>query len=182
MELRVLSGKAKKVKLKVPRDTRPLSSIAKSSLFSIIQKDLENTIILDLYAGSGALGIEALSRGAIEVDFVEIDKAACNIIRENLVRTKFDNYAIVNPIPAEIFLRYNKNVDLRYDFIFIFQPYDKTNENIISKSMHLLKDTGMIIFERDSTREEKNITGLEIVNIKKYGKTAMTFYKKKLAE
>lgn len=176
MELKVLSGKAKKTKLKVPRDTRPLSSISKSAMFSIIQEKIKDSIILDLYAGSGALGIEALSRGASEVDFVEIDKFACNIIKENLAKTKFSDYANVESIPTEIFLRYNKGIDSKYDFIFIFQPYDKTNENIIEKSIHLLKTDGIIIFERESSREERNIKGLEIINSKKHGKTAMTFY------
>ncbi len=175
MELRVIGGKFKRTKLKVPKDTRPLSGIVKSALFSVINDKIKKSYILDLYAGSGALGIEALSRGAKLCDFIDINKKACDIIKENLLKLNLSNNEVYN-IPAEIFLRYNKTIDDKYDIIFVFQPYDITNEGIVSKSIHLLKKDGILIFERESNREERSIKGLNIINSKKYGKTALTFY------
>jgi 16S rRNA (guanine(966)-N(2))-methyltransferase RsmD len=178
MELRVISGKLKKMKLKVPKGTKPLSGIVKAALFSSIKENIPDSNILDLYAGSGALGIEALSMGARKVDFVEIDKSASDVIRENLLKTQLDQQAEVFNIPAEIFLRYNKKIDQIYNIILIFQPYDITSEDIIKKSIHLLKNNGIIVFERESKRDVQKINSLEIIKTKDFGKTGITIYRK----
>ena len=110
MNLRVIAGTAKRTNLKfVTKHTRPLSSRAKSALFSIIAPIIPDSIVLDLYAGSGALGIEALSRGALYVEFVDIEKTVTAVIKENLKRTKLEERAEVFTMPAQIYLRSMKN-------------------------------------------------------------------------
>ena len=90
--MRVITGKAKGVALKTPDGmlTRPTGDRVKEALFSVIQFDVPNAVVLDLFGGTGQLGIEALSRGAKRAVFVDHQAKACDLIRENLRRTKFD--------------------------------------------------------------------------------------------
>lgn len=90
--MRVIAGKAKRLQLKTPKglDTRPTTDRIKETLFNMIQDELYDIRFLDLFAGSGGIGIEALSRGAKEAVFVEQNREACSIIKENLTFTHFD--------------------------------------------------------------------------------------------
>ena len=175
MILKVIAGEKKGFILKVPKDTRPLLSKAKSALFSILKEYIEGSVILDLYAGSGALGIEALLRGAKYVEFVDISKNAVNIISENIHKTNFQDQSDVHKMPAEIYVKKNKNVK-DFDIIFIFQPYDKTNEDILKNAKKLLKNKGILVFETQKNKEVKHIKGLKMVDKRIYNKTSLLFY------
>lgn len=176
--LRIQSGIAKKAKIKVNRETtRPLTNIAKSAIFSILGDKIVGSEILDLYAGSGALGIESLSRGAKSVEFVEFSKKAADIIKENVFKLRFNENSQVHNMPAEIYIRRNKHKK-KFDLIYIFQPYEITNEEIASQSSKLLKEKGVVIFERESKRPPKEVKNLKIVDTRKYGKVGLTFYVK----
>ena len=175
MKLKVISGEKKGFILKVPNDTRPLSSRAKSALFSILDEYIKGSAILDLYAGSGALGIEALSRGAEYVEFIDISKEATDIIEENIEKTQMQDKSEVYRIPAEIYVKKNKNIKL-FDIIFVFQPYDKTNENILKNAKKLLNNKGIIVFEKEKNKNIRNIKGLRVVDERTYGKTSILFY------
>ena len=95
--MRVITGKARGVVLKTPdgQATRPTAERVKEALFSVINFDIPGMDVLDLFGGTGQLGIEALSRGAATAVFVDAGEAACKIIRENLKRTKLENQASV---------------------------------------------------------------------------------------
>ena len=95
--MRVIAGKAKGTNLKTPEGmlTRPTTDRVKEALFSIIQFDIPNAVVLDLFGGTGQLGIEALSRDAKEAVFVDSQKNACNLIKENLKRAHLDDKAQV---------------------------------------------------------------------------------------
>ena len=108
--MRVISGKARGINLKTPDGlaTRPTADRVKEALFSIIQFDLPGTTVLDLFGGTGQLGIEALSRGAKSAVFVDEKETACSLIRENLKRTHMTDQAKVVRSDYMAYLRSNK--------------------------------------------------------------------------
>jgi 16S rRNA (guanine(966)-N(2))-methyltransferase RsmD len=125
--VRVITGTAKGHHLKVPKSdrTRPMLEKVRGSLFSVLQGSLETwagLYVLDLYAGGGSLGIEALSRGAAWCDFVEVNAGACRIIRENLEHTRLEERARVQRTKVRSFLRGTHEVE-KYDIIFLDPPY-----------------------------------------------------------
>ena len=120
--MRVISGKARGVTLKTPdgNQTRPTADRVKEALFSIIQFDLPGAKILDLFAGSGQLGIEALSRGADSALFIDASDKACALVKENLRRTKLTEQAEV--IRSD-YLSYLKNCRKKFNIIILDPPY-----------------------------------------------------------
>ena len=121
--MRVVSGSARGHRLKAPRGmrTRPMADKIKEAAFSTLASlGVEFERVLDLYAGSGSVGIEALSRGADSVDFVEQNGAACGVIRDNLQSTKFEDRGQVLQTSVGSFLTH---VDKPYDFVIMDPPY-----------------------------------------------------------
>lgn len=123
--MRVISGKARGTTLKTPEGmaTRPTSDRVKEALFSIIQFDLPNAKVLDLFGGTGQLGIEALSRNAKHAVFVDNRADACKVIQENLKRTNFDCFA---KVVRSDYLTFLKNAMEKYDIILLDPPYAET--------------------------------------------------------
>jgi 16S rRNA (guanine966-N2)-methyltransferase len=122
--MRVIAGEARGFRLKAPAGmgTRPMADKIKGALFSSLASlGVEPGRVLDLYAGSGAVGIEALSRTAAWADFVEQNAAACAVIRDNLARTKFDPRAAVHQADVESFLA--RVPERPYDFVIMDPPY-----------------------------------------------------------
>ena len=120
--MRVITGKARGIVLKTPDGmlTRPTADRVKEALFSIIQFDIPAANVLDLFAGTGQLGIEALSRGAKSAVFVDERDDACKLVRENLKRTKLDNQGKVVRSDYLAFLKTTKET---FDIIFLDPPY-----------------------------------------------------------
>ena len=120
--MRVISGSARGIALKTPdgSKTRPTADRVKEAMFSIIQFDLPGARVLDLFGGTGQLGIEALSRGAKFSVFVDQGAQACALIRENLKRTRFESSAKVIQSDYDLYLR--KNSD-KFDIILLDPPY-----------------------------------------------------------
>jgi 16S rRNA (guanine966-N2)-methyltransferase len=122
--VRVIAGEARGHKLRAPEGmrTRPMADKIKGALFSMLASlGVEPRRVLDLYAGSGAVGIEALSRSAEWADFVEGRADACAVIRENLKHTKYDRHAAVHQTTVESFL--NRRPAEPYDFVIVDPPY-----------------------------------------------------------
>ncbi len=124
--MRVIAGKVKGHRLKSPRDsTRPTTELVRGAIFSILQPVINNqSRVLDLYAGSGALGIEALSRGVSWVDFVEHDPKCCATIKENLKRTGFTSQAKVYCCSVSKALTI---LSEKYDIILLDPPYSNSS-------------------------------------------------------
>ncbi|MBN1483648.1 MAG: 16S rRNA (guanine(966)-N(2))-methyltransferase RsmD [Chloroflexia bacterium] len=124
--MRVITGKAKGHKLKGPKNlrTRPMLDKVRGSLFAVLEGFLGEFYgrVLDLYAGTGALGIEALSRGAEWADFVEVNASVCRIIRDNLAHTKLAGQARVHQGRVESFIK-GMHKGTNYDIIFMDPPY-----------------------------------------------------------
>ena len=149
--MRVIAGSARRLHLKVPAgmDTRPTADRIKETLFNIIQYDIPGCYFLDLYAGSGQIGLEALSRGASYAVFIEQNRAACDCIRENIEFTKFTKESRLLKMDVLSGLRMLEG-KYRFDFIFLDPPYRSDYEagvlSLLGNS-GLLKEDGVIIIE-----------------------------------
>lgn len=179
--MRVITGKARGVALKTPDGmaTRPTADRVKEALFSIIQFEIPGTRVLDLFGGTGQLGIEALSRDAKSAVFVDEREDACKLIRENLKRTKLDGFA---KVVRSDYLTYLKNCHENFDIIFLDPPYAEVFlENAIKKisEIDILESGGIIIAERPLGKELLwDFPGYTRSKDYKYGKTVLTIYRK----
>ena len=179
--MRVISGKARGVVLKTPQglQTRPTADRVKEALFSIIQFDLPGTRVLDLFGGTGQLGIEALSRGAKSAVFVDMQDSACKLIRENLKKTKLDDCAQV--VRAD-YMTYLSGCREKFDIVFLDPPYAEIFlENSLKKlsEIDILESGAIIVAERPAEKELSLILeGFSRSKDYKYGNTLLTLYRK----
>lgn len=171
--MRIISGRARGTKLFAPDglDTRPTLDRVREAVFSMIFDRTDGARVLDLFAGSGAMGLEALSRGAVECDFADIAPKACECIRQNLEKTHLEGGRVSNT-DYKLFL--NKCTS-GYDLIFIDPPYESgyysTALDIISERGLLNKD-GIIVAEcADSNGFD--CRGYEVYRQRKYGKATV---------
>ena len=183
--MRVIAGKARGIQLKTPEGllTRPTADRVKEALFSIIQFDIVGATVLDLFGGTGQLGIEALSRGAAHAVFVDASEKACNLIRENLRRTGFAGKATVVCCDYLTFLNRNNQV---FHIILLDPPYAETYlENALERitEIDILQSNGIIVTERPLGKDiQSDFQGLTRSRDYKYGKTLLTFYRKTKSE
>ena len=179
--MRVITGKARGVQLETPdgMTTRPTTDRVKEALFSIIQFEIPTARVLDLFGGTGQLGIEALSRGAKSAVFVDAGEPACKLIRENLKRTKLENEAKV--IRAD-YLDYLKRCREKFDIILLDPPYAEVFlENALKciTEIDILETGGIIVTERPVGKELPwDFEGFTRSKDYKYGKTLLTIYRK----
>ena len=179
--MRVISGKARGVNLKTPAGTatRPTADRVKEAVFSIIQFDLPGATVLDLFGGTGQLGIEALSRGAKNAVFVDERDDACKLIRENLKRTKLEGEGRIIRSDYSAFL---KSTSQKFDIIFLDPPYAEVflenSLNLITQ-IDILQSGGIIVTERPVEKELLlDFTGYNRSKDYKYGNTLITLFRK----
>ena len=179
--MRVITGKARGVALKTPDglETRPTTDRVKEALFSIIQFEIPGMSVLDLFAGTGQLGIEALSRGAKEAVFVDQRTDACKLIGENLRRTRLQGSSTVVCCDYQNFLRENRK---KFGIIFLDPPYSEgfleNSLNIITE-IDILQSGGIIVTERALDKElSLQFSGYTRSKDYKYGKTLLAIYRK----
>ncbi len=173
--MRVITGSAKGCKLSSPEglDVRPTLDRVKESLFSILYPYLGKIDVLDLFAGSGALGIEALSRGVSSCTFVEKNKKAYDCVINNLKHAKLFENANVNLCSYEDFFKKNLK---KFDLVFLDPPYSKgIEEDVFSKLNSHIKEGAIIVLE--SEVELKNFDGYEVIKNVRYGRVYITLYK-----
>lgn len=171
--MRVISGTARGKKLESlsGTDTRPTTDRVKESVFNLIMPYIEDAEVLDAFAGSGALGIEALSRGSASCVFLDNNPSAMQIVRQNLVGTRLSDKAKTAVQAAEDFLRSTAQT---FDLIFLDPPYDSgVYAPILSliERRGLLKDGGVISVEMRADMPLPETKGLRILKDRKYGKT-----------
>lgn len=178
--MRVITGKARGRRLLEPAgmQIRPTADVVKEAVFNIIQFDVEGRRVLDLFAGTGQLGIEALSRGAAECVFVDESREALKIVRENLSRCRLEGRVVQSDGPAYL-ERCGK-----FDIVFLDPPYDTTLLDKcleIVQNVDMLTDGGIIVCE---SRREKVLpepeAPLSRVLERSYGKIKITVYKKEI--
>ena len=179
--MRVISGKARGITLKTPDGlaTRPTADRVKEALFSIIQFDLPGANVLDLFGGTGQLGIEALSRGAKSAVFIDEREDACRLIKENLKRTKFED---MGKVIRSDYLAYLKNTREKFDIILLDPPYAEIfleNSLKMITEIDILQSSGIIVTERPLGKELPwSFDGFTRSKDYKYGKTLLTLYRK----
>lgn len=186
--MRVIAGEARSLKLECP-DTdkiRPTQDRTKETLFNIIQTDVPYAVCLDLFAGTGALGIEALSRGARQAYFVDNSREAINTVNKNLKHTKLDSKATVYSADYSSVIKRLAKSDIKVDIIFVDPPYHEPDIyfkilNEISKS-DILRRTGILVIESPLEIELDhrilNKMNMEIYKEKKYKTNKHTFLRK----
>jgi 16S rRNA (guanine(966)-N(2))-methyltransferase RsmD len=180
MPIRVIAGSAKGRRLKlVPGDsTRPVMDRVKEALFSIMGRDILDATFLDLFAGTGSVGIEALSRGAKLAYFVEIDRKAVETIQENLALTKLGGRAIIRRIDAFQLLK--RTPPQRFDFIYVAPPqykglWQKTLETLDANPAWIPAGTTVIVQIDPSEQKPLALRYLEAYDQRQYGKTVLWF-------
>ena len=179
--MRVITGKARGVVLKTPNGmaTRPTSDRVKEALFNIIQFYVPAARVLDLFGGTGQLGIEALSREAKSAVFVDEREDACRLIKENLKRTKLEQYGRV--IRAD-YMAYLRTCKEKFDIILLDPPYAEVFlENALKTitEIDILQTGGIIVAERPNGKELLlDFPGYSRSRDYKYGNTLITIYRK----
>jgi 16S rRNA (guanine966-N2)-methyltransferase len=146
---------------------------------------IEDAKVLDLFAGTGALGLESASRGAASVDLVERDRGAYALLQQNVTNSlsSFDKQGISTKIQAHNLdaQRYLKTATAGFDLVFIDPPYDFPNselEQLLTAIAEILSKEGLVIVERSSRSEQLAIESLELQSSKSYGDTAVWIYEK----
>lgn len=178
--MRVVAGKARGLSLKTldGDSTRPTRDMVREALFNIIATKNIDATLLDLFAGSGAIGIEALSRGAKRAYFVDVNKEAIGIIKQNIEKAKFTDYSVViqNDFLRAIDIIKNE----KFDIIFVDPPYNKGfGTKAIEKisDYNLLNEKGIIIYETDKIEEvPEEIGQYKRYDYRKYGRNMLNFY------
>lgn len=183
--MRVISGIRKGHKLKTPKglSTRPTEDKIKESLFNIMGRIDGEAIILDLFAGSGSIGIEFLSRGASKAYFVDRSRESTEIIKENLNHTKLTEKASVLRGDALKALENFKESQLVFNYIYLDPPFD--NHELLLKALgkiekeNLLSENGLLIIEHEKNLLlDDEIFSFSKYDSRVYGNKTITFYKK----
>lgn len=178
---RIISGKAKGIRLQdVPGDiTRPITDRVKEALFNIIGTDLPDSNFLDLFGGTGSVGMEALSRGARSCTFVDLNSPAINVIKANLKTTRLESNARVHQMDAFRFL--DLPVSETFEYVYIAPPqykemWIKALEKVDQK-MDLLSEDGWVIVQIHPIElAEVNLENLHEFDRREYGSTVLLFY------
>ena len=183
--MRVISGSARSLKLKTLEgiDVRPTTDRIKETLFNMIQNDIYDCSFLDLFSGSGGIGIEALSRGAKQCVFVDNNPKAIDVINDNLEFTKLNENALVldKSFEMAINLLYGKNYS--FDVVFMDPPYDKGLEKnvleLLAKSVIINNDTIVIVeASLDTDFDYVDSLGFEVYKEKLYKTNKHIFIRK----
>lgn len=182
--MRVIAGKAKRLQLKAPTglNTRPTTDRIKETLFNMIQDELYDIRFLDLFSGSGGIGIEALSRGARFSCFVDQSKEAASIIRENLEYTKLISQAEIMNCSAATAINMLKGKE-PFHVVFMDPPYGNYLEVEVMSNpafLSVLADKALVIVEADLETDlsDKNLPGLKILKEKIYKTNKHIFLEK----
>jgi len=174
--MRVIAGVARGHPLAAPRDrsTRPITDRVKETLFAILGQRVVDARVLDLYAGSGAIGIEALSRGAAHATFVETARPALVVIRANLERTRLAAAAEVVVLDAVRFLDTTRAGP--FELAFLDPPYDE--RDIVAPLRGVvprLAPNAFVVIKHFWRTEVPEVAGLEIRRQRRFGETMLTF-------
>ncbi|MFZ1729453.1 MAG: 16S rRNA (guanine(966)-N(2))-methyltransferase RsmD [Bacteroidota bacterium] len=178
--MRIITGQLRGRTLHVPRDAafRPTTDRVKESVFNILGAliDWEDSAVCDLFAGSGNLGIEALSRGAPSCSFVEQSHASLSVLQRNITNLGISARALVVQRSVEQFLKQTTD---RFSLIIADPPYryEKTAE-LLDGVAQALKPDGIAVLEHEGERPSSDTTSLHVFDRREYGTTAVTFFRK----
>ncbi len=180
--MRIITGSARGTKLVTLEglETRPTSETVKEAVFSMIQFELEDRRILDLFSGSGQMGLEALSRGAAKATLIDLNPDAVKIIRQNAQKAKLYDKCVILSSDCRRVMKGISGKE-KFDIIFIDPPYAaKAIPDILRDLIKydLIEENGIIICEDDSSKPYE-LEGLSLRRFAKYGRTYVTVLEKK---
>lgn len=181
--MRVIAGTARSLRLKTPEglETRPTADRIKETLFNMLMPYLSGAVFVDLFAGSGGIGIEAISRGARKAYFVENAQKALDCINENLAHTRFNEQAVV--LKQDVFAALRGSIKDDADVIFMDPPYEQLYEKraleILSEAEYVTEDT-LIVVEAtlDTNFDYVERLGFEVTKEKRYKTNKHVFIKR----
>jgi len=172
MSVRICAGVYKSRRIVCPDDIRPTSDRVKEAMFSALLVDYKGLDVLDVFAGSGALGIEALSRGAKSTTFVDNSASSINFIKKNTEQLGISDMCVIIKSDA---MTYIKKCKQSFDLIFMDPPYNKGLASLIAPELYFLIKPGGIMVIEHSQRELINISSYKY---KSYGDTVLTFIRR----
>ena len=175
--MRIIAGSRKGHTIQAPRglETRPTSDRVRENVFNIVAPWVEGARVLDLYAGSGAMGLEALSRGARSAVFVESDREAARAIERNLEKLRLTGATVVR-LEASTGLAQEAAAGRKYDLVLADPPYAMNDYETLARYLpRVLADDGLLVFE-SAARMEPDLPGLEVRTSRKYGSTRVTVF------
>ncbi|MBA3734915.1 MAG: 16S rRNA (guanine(966)-N(2))-methyltransferase RsmD [Actinobacteria bacterium] len=175
--MRIIAGSRKGHTIQAPKglDTRPTSDRVRENVFNIVAPWVEEARVLDLYAGSGAMGLEALSRGAHAAVFVESDPEAVRAIERNLDKLRLTGARIVR-LDGGTGLAQEAGAARKYDLVLADPPYAMTNYDSLSRYLPgVLAEDGLLVLE-SSAKIEPELAGLAVRTSRKYGSTRVTVF------
>ena len=175
--MRIIAGEHKGARIFAPtgRGTRPTSDRVRENVFNIVAPWVEDARVLDLYAGSGAMGLEALSRGAAAAVFVESDADAVRAIERNLDKLRLRGATVVR-LDAAAALAQEAAAGRKYDLVLLDPPYAMTDFQGLGRYLPtVLADDGLLVVETDA-RTEPELAGLDVRTTRKYGSTRVTVF------
>ncbi|NIQ38249.1 MAG: 16S rRNA (guanine(966)-N(2))-methyltransferase RsmD [Proteobacteria bacterium] len=179
--MRIIAGKAKGKKLYSPKakGIRPTADRVKESVFNVLGECWHGIKVLDLFSGTGSLGLEAISRGAEQVVFVEKSRSALNVLRKNIALCGFGSHAVVMAMSVSRSLSLIGRKGESFQVIFADPPYgrgwvDKTVQEILGQG--ILSEGGMVVIEHAPSESPSTGNGrMAVLKRKKYGDTAISF-------
>lgn len=178
MNIRIVAGKYGGLKLAAPnnRRTHPMSERIRNALFNSIQSELHGAAVLDVFAGTGAVGLEAVSRGAASATFVEKDRAAQRYLTRNIASLHAEEETTIIRTSVSNWLA-TKNPDL-YDIIFADPPYYDTQFSTVERLFELLKPGGLMVLSHPGRGEAPTYLGIVVVDDRSYGNAHLTFFRR----
>lgn len=183
--MRVIAGSARRIQLSVPqgRNTRPTSDRIKETLFNILQDEIEDAVFLDIFSGSGGIGIEAVSRGAQKAVLIENDRNAIMCIKENIRRTRLEEKVVLHQAEVMQALRHLECGTDKFSMVFMDPPYNKSWE---LKVLHFLRhadilaEDALLIVEASMETDVEPIaaSGYALERVKEYKTSKHIFLRK----
>jgi 16S rRNA (guanine(966)-N(2))-methyltransferase RsmD len=178
--MRIIAGERKGHTIYAPKglETRPTSDRVRENIFNIVAAWVDDARVLDLYAGSGAMGLEALSRGAATVVFVEADADAARTVERNLDKLRLTGATVVRQ-SVTVALTQEAAAGRKYDLVLIDPPYSMTDFEPLARFLpSLLADDGLLVLE-SAAKTEPELHGLVVRTTRKYGSTRVTVFEHK---
>ena len=177
MKLRVISGKYGGRNLDAPTGSRthPMGERIRNAVFNSIGDELIDAEVLDAFAGTGAIGFEALSRGAAHVTFVERDKVAQSVLRNNAKSLDVEQITTIVPSPVSSWL--STREDKHFSIIFADPPYNNLQLPTVTRLFDLLTPGGLMIVSHTGRGEVPIQTGIVVVDNRSYGNAYLTFFR-----
>lgn len=178
MNIRIIAGRYGGRKIEAPdnRRTHPMGERIRNALFNKIGEEIAEASVLDAFAGTGSVGLEALSRGAAKVTFIEKDRIAHKILVNNTVSLGVENQ--VNAVRAGVSPWLVNNPAERFDIIFADPPYHDIQLSTVKMLMDYLKPNGLMVLSHPGRGELPTKTGVVVVDNRSYGNAVLTFYRR----